>query len=65
MNKIDLYWDDKEVLSDRIRPDVEFLPNRMNRATLEVVVQRRRGRKSRICQDFSQGNGAAIRLCST
>ena len=37
MNKIDLYWDDTEVLPDRIRPDVEFLLNRMNRATLEVV----------------------------
>lgn len=37
MHRIDLYWDDREVLPERIRPDVEFLLNRMNEATLEIV----------------------------
>ena len=37
MNRIDLNWDDNEVLPDRIRPDVEFLFYRMSRATIDMV----------------------------
>jgi len=37
MIKVDLNWDDREVLPDKIRPDVAFLLQRMNRATLEMV----------------------------
>jgi SAM-dependent methyltransferase len=37
MNRVDLNWDDNEVLPDRIRPDVEFLFSRMSRATVEMV----------------------------
>ena len=37
MQKINLYWDDIDVLPDKIRPDVEFLLNRMNEATLQIV----------------------------
>lgn len=37
MNRIDLNWDDNEVLPDKIRPDVEFLFSRMNQATIEMV----------------------------
>ena len=37
MNRVDLNWDDNEVLPDKLRPDVEFLFSRMSRATLEMV----------------------------
>jgi SAM-dependent methyltransferase len=37
MNRVDLNWDDNEVLPDRIRPDVEFLFGRMSRATVDMV----------------------------
>ncbi|MDD5311836.1 MAG: class I SAM-dependent methyltransferase [Dehalococcoidia bacterium] len=37
MIKVDLNWDDREVLPDKIRPDVAFLLQRMNLATLEMV----------------------------
>jgi SAM-dependent methyltransferase len=37
MNRIDLNWDDNEVLPDRIRPDVEFLFYRMSRATIDML----------------------------
>ena len=37
MNRIDLNWDDSEVLPDKIGTDVEFLFNRMTRATIEMV----------------------------
>ena len=37
MNRIDLNWDDNEVLPDRIRPDVEFLFYRMSQATIDMV----------------------------
>jgi SAM-dependent methyltransferase len=37
MNKIDLTWDDNNVLPDKLRPDVEFLFRRMNEATIEMT----------------------------
>lgn len=37
MNRVDLNWDDNEVLPDRIRPDVEFLFYRMSKATIDMV----------------------------
>jgi len=37
MNRVDLNWDDNEVLPDKLRPDVEFLFGRMSRATLDMV----------------------------
>jgi ubiquinone/menaquinone biosynthesis C-methylase UbiE len=37
MNKIDLTWDDNDVLPDKLRPDVEFLFRRMNEATIEMT----------------------------
>ena len=37
MNKIDLTWDDSDVLPDKLRPDVEFLFRRMNEATIEMT----------------------------
>jgi SAM-dependent methyltransferase len=37
MNKIDLKWDDSGVLPDKLRPDVEFLFQRMNEATVEMT----------------------------
>jgi len=37
MYRIDLNWDDNEVLPDRLRPDVEFLFGRMSSATVEMV----------------------------
>jgi SAM-dependent methyltransferase len=37
MSRVDLNWDDNEVLPDRIRPDVEFLFYRMSRATIDMV----------------------------
>jgi SAM-dependent methyltransferase len=37
MNRIDLNWDDNEVLPDRIRPDVEFLFFRMSQATIDMI----------------------------
>jgi SAM-dependent methyltransferase len=37
MIKVDLEWDDRNVLPDKIRPDVAFLLQRMNQATLEMV----------------------------
>ena len=37
MFRVDLNWDDNEVLPDKLRPDVEFLFGRMSRATLEMV----------------------------
>ena len=41
MNKIDLTWDDSEVLPDKMRPDIEFLFKRMNEATFAMVDARR------------------------
>jgi ubiquinone/menaquinone biosynthesis C-methylase UbiE len=37
MNKVDLDWDDSEVLPEIIRPDVEFLFQRMTQATLQEL----------------------------
>ncbi|MBN1374990.1 MAG: methyltransferase domain-containing protein [Dehalococcoidia bacterium] len=37
MNKIDLNWDDADVLPQKLRPDVEFLLRRMNAATIEMT----------------------------
>lgn len=37
MNKIDLTWDDSDVLPDKLRPDVEFLFRRMSDATVEMT----------------------------
>ncbi len=37
MFRVDLNWDDNEVLPDKLRPDVEFLFGRMSSATLEMV----------------------------
>jgi len=37
MNRIDLSWDDSGVLPDKLRPDVEFLFQRMNEATVEMT----------------------------
>jgi len=37
MNRIDLTWDDSDVLPDKLRPDVEFLFQRMNDATVEMT----------------------------
>jgi SAM-dependent methyltransferase len=37
MNRIDLTWDDSGVLPDKLRPDVEFLFQRMNEATVEMT----------------------------
>jgi len=37
MNRVDLNWDDNEVLPDKLRPDVEFLFGRMSSATVEMV----------------------------
>jgi SAM-dependent methyltransferase len=37
MFRVDLNWDDNEVLPDKLRPDVEFLFQRMSSATMEMV----------------------------
>ncbi len=37
MNRVDLNWDDNEVLPDKLRPDVEFLFGRMSSATMDMV----------------------------
>ena len=37
MDKIDLTWDDSDVLPDKLRPDVDFLFRRMNEATIEMT----------------------------
>jgi SAM-dependent methyltransferase len=54
MNRIDLAWDDSDVLPDKLRPDVEFLFRRMNEATVEMVSP---GRTERI---LDVGCGRAI-----
>ncbi len=37
MIKIDLTWNDSDVLPDKLRPDVEFLFSRMSQATIQMV----------------------------
>jgi SAM-dependent methyltransferase len=37
MIKIDLTWNDNDVLPDKLRPDVEFLFSRMSQATIRMV----------------------------
>jgi SAM-dependent methyltransferase len=37
MYKINLNWDDREAIPDKIRPDVEYLFSRMNEAVIDMV----------------------------
>jgi len=37
IKKVDLTWNDSEVLPDKIRPDVDYLFSRMNEATISMV----------------------------
>lgn len=37
MFKIDLSWNDSDVLPDKLRPDVDFLFSRMSQATIQMV----------------------------